>query len=305
MGNNLRPSRRNKAYFHFATAVLLITYFAILDARFNFFKSNGAKRGKDRVLEVTGIQQPLTGDTTKHLSPEHKHDKIFPSVLKWDKVDNPKHFSLTAMVVDHHKDISWFIPAQHSKFYAGYNRTVSRGFLDKPLACTVKFFGIGLEPSLDGFIRGGTGYLSMHKGSKYYHGYDKNETNKVHCYYMTNKDYGSEFLTKPKTLGIVVSCPIWLDSEIGEFQFRSTIPPGYYCSLLARITLSVYVTLRPTSYKVPLHLGPDIPIHTTTDANSIPENTRQEACGRSGRKISRSSLLKSQLLSGFPHLCTY
>ena len=29
---------------------------------------------------------------------------------------------------------------------------------------------------------------------QFWHGYDKNETNKLHCYYVTNKDTGSEFL---------------------------------------------------------------------------------------------------------------
>ena len=31
---------------------------------------------------------------------------------------------------------------------------------------------------------------------QFWHGYDKNETNKLHCYYMTNKDTGSEFLVR-------------------------------------------------------------------------------------------------------------
>jgi hypothetical protein len=38
---------------------------------------------------------------------------------------------------------------------------------------------------------------------------------------MTNKDYGSEFLTTPKTLGIVVYCPVPLDIEIGADSYYS------------------------------------------------------------------------------------
>jgi hypothetical protein len=92
-----------------------------------------------------------------------------------------------------------------------------------------------------------------------YHGFDKIEKNKVHCYYMTNKDYGSEFLTTPKTLGLVVSCPVLLDSEVGEYVFRNSLPQGYYCRLLAEESATVEINLRPTSYKVPLfHVGDSV-----------------------------------------------
>ena len=179
-----------------------------VDARFpNLFGGNGGhKKHKDRSRSsgggsASGSMAHLA-HIAKHVSEEQKNDRIFPSILTYDKVDKPGRFTLLSMVVDHHNEGSWYVPSQHNKFSPGWNRTVNQGFLTKPHACEFRFIGIGLESTLQGYVRGGTGYLTMHVGKKFHHGYDKNETMKVHCYYMTNKDYGSEFLTTPKTLGM-------------------------------------------------------------------------------------------------------
>ena len=148
-----------------------------------------------------------------------ENDK-FPSLRAWNTVDREKHFTVTSMIVDHHSDASWYIPSLHDRFSAGWNRSVSRPFHQRPWACNIRFFGIALESTLEqggGFVRGGTGYLVLkYPQTGLTMGLTPNETNKVHCYYMTNKDYGSEFLTTPKTLGIVAYCPVLLDAEIGE-----------------------------------------------------------------------------------------
>ena len=42
------------------------------------------------------------------------------------------------------------------------------------------------------------GYLTLDfsnsRKKRFYHGFDKNESNRLYCYYHTNKDTGSEFL---------------------------------------------------------------------------------------------------------------
>ena len=125
--------------------------------------------------------------------------KAKPSVVKWDTIDTPKKISLTSMVVDHSTDGPWYMKHLHERDSAGWNRTFyGRQFSSKPVACNVRFFGVGLESTLDRFVDGGTGYLLLgfqneHK-RKFWHGFDKNETNRLHCYYMTGKDYGSEFV---------------------------------------------------------------------------------------------------------------
>ena len=67
-------------------------------------------------------------------------------------------------------------------------------------------FGIGLESQLVNFTAGGTGYLTMYIKRNMlnpvapnterasWHGFEKNESLKVYCYYHTAKNYGSEFL---------------------------------------------------------------------------------------------------------------
>ena len=93
---------------------------------------------------------------------------------------------------------SWYLPSLHQKHSLGWNRTISKGFLSRPYSCNIRFIGVGLESTLKGFVGGGTGYIAIDflnwQKKKVYHGYDKNETNKLYCYYNTNKDTGSEFI---------------------------------------------------------------------------------------------------------------
>ena len=242
----------NKAFYLLVCILLLLLSHPTEAYRLNFF-GGGHKKHKDRSRagDSSGSSAYLA-NIAKHVSDEQKNDRIFPTILQFDKVDKPGRISLLSMVLDHHSEGSWYVPAQHGKFSAGWNRTVNRGFLDKPHACEFRFIGIGLEKTLEGYVRGGTGYLTMQVGKKFYHGYEKNETLRVHCYYMTNKDYGSEFMTNPKTLALAVTCPVLLDNEIGQYAFRQQMVNGYFCSLAARNMASVYVNLLPSSYKVPL-----------------------------------------------------
>lgn len=126
--------------------------------------------------------------------------KIKPSIKSWDSVDTPKRFSITSMVVDHHSDGSWYLDSLHEKHSIGWNRTTRNQFLTRPFACNIRFVGVGLEATtLKGFETGGTGYMTIgfeNGKKKFWHGFDKNETNRLHCYYTTNKDTGSEFLVR-------------------------------------------------------------------------------------------------------------
>jgi len=81
-------------------------------------------------------------------------------------------------------------------------------------------------------------------------GVSRNESSKVHCYYMTSRHYGSDFIDKPKTLGLVIYCPILLDVEIGEYNFLEYMKTGYYCRRLAEKELQLTVTLRNSSFQV-------------------------------------------------------
>ena len=122
---------------------------------------------------------------------------VKPSVRQWDSIDSPNKISLLSMHVDHHTENSWFIPAQHEKHSFGWNRSVAKGYLGRPYACSIRFIGVGFASTLEGFEHGGSGYLTIDfknsEGKALYHGFDKNESNRVFCYYKTNKDTGSEF----------------------------------------------------------------------------------------------------------------
>jgi hypothetical protein len=134
----------------------------------------------------------------KEMQFDSNNFKIKPSIDSWDTTSQKKSFSIISMIVDHHSPSSWYIPHLHDKYTAGWNRSTLKGFLNSPFACDVRFYAIALESTLQGFEKGGTGYLAIEfeneHQKKFWHGYDKNETNKVHCYYKTNKDCGSEFL---------------------------------------------------------------------------------------------------------------
>lgn len=131
-----------------------------------------------------------------------------PSSLKsWNSVDTPKRFAITSMVVEHSKHAAWYVPALHQKYSSGWNRTTAASASHNHLACNIRFFGVGLESTLEGFQTGGTGYLTIgfsNAGKReLWHGFDKNETNRVHCYYNTNKDTGSEFIVRP---AVFITC---------------------------------------------------------------------------------------------------
>ena len=130
---------------------------------------------------------------------------------------------------------------------------VSHGSMGSPVACNIRFLATALEKTLKGFTAGGTGYLKLsylnNKKTSYY-GFDSNETRKLHCYYSTNKGFGSEFLDTPKTLSVAIYCPVSMDQEIGEFSYRNTMIDGNYCRALADKEVDISVFLRPTNYKI-------------------------------------------------------
>ena len=132
------------------------------------------------------------------------NDSTPSSILYWDPIDAPGKFSLLTIVVEHRSEGTWYMPSLHDKYSAGWNRSTSKGHLNKPTACNIRFFGIALASTLNFFTKGGSGYMTAHFASEfsakgqsrtkhYWHGYDKNETNRLYCYYETNLGYGSEF----------------------------------------------------------------------------------------------------------------
>lgn len=128
-------------------------------------------------------------------------NKLQPTIAKWDFIDDKsstKKISLLSMVVDHHSDGSWYMPSLHEKFSVGWNRSVEKGYLTRPHACNIRFYGVGLASTLSEFEDGGTGFLiiGQSNGKFIWHGIDVefNETSKVHCYYHTNKNHASDFI---------------------------------------------------------------------------------------------------------------
>ena len=177
------------------------------------------------------------------------------SVTHWNLIDEPGKISVSSMSVEHHADSSWHVPSFHDKYSAGWNRTIWKEKATRPYACTVRFYALGLETTLKGYMEGGTGYLGLEisqevrgKQKKNWHGYDGNELNKVHCYYMTNKNYGSEFIDNPKTLGVAIYCPVYLDQEIGEWEFRKVMESGFFCRTLADNVVKADIFLRPSDF---------------------------------------------------------
>ncbi len=125
------------------------------------------------------------------------HFKIKGTLKSWDSIDTPKRFSITSMVVDHHSGGSWYLPSLHDTHSIGWNRTTQNQYSNRPYACNIRFHGSGLESTLEGFTSGGTGYLTLGFKNEYkkayWHGFDKNETNRLHCYYSTNLNTASNF----------------------------------------------------------------------------------------------------------------
>ena len=135
------------------------------------------------------------------------NDSTPSSVLYWDPIEAPGKFSLLTVVVEHRNDGNWYIPSLHEKNSVGWNRSTSKGHLNRPTACNIRFYGIGLASTLSKFTKSGSGFMTAHfksdfvtKGQSrtkhYWYGFDKNETNRLYCYYETNLGYGSEFKVK-------------------------------------------------------------------------------------------------------------
>lgn len=140
---------------------------------------------------------------------------------------------------------------------------MTKGTFGRPFACNIRIFATALESTLEHHMRGGTGYITAdfknHNDKMMYHGFDKNETGKLHCYYMTNKGFGSEFLDTPKTLSIAVYCPVSIDDEIGPFAFKNPMQSGYWCRLLSDTEAHLSMVLRPTTFSVPLDYAQSFP----------------------------------------------
>ncbi|KAJ1428425.1 hypothetical protein B484DRAFT_67501 [Ochromonadaceae sp. CCMP2298] len=185
--------------------------------------------------------------------PLNSYFKVPPSVRQWDTLETPGAFTILSMAVDTHDRSPWYIQALHRRYSAGWNRTHEAAFSNRPHACVVRFLGVGREETvLEGFQTGGTGYMELsfknERGKEQYLGFDKNETNRVHCYYRTQKDQGSEFLDTPKTLALAIVCPVPLDMEVGEFHFKAQMQQGLFCRPLAEVSTNVIVHLRPSNF---------------------------------------------------------
>ena len=155
--------------------------------------------------------------------------KVKPSVKSWDEIDSPNKISLVSMHVDHNSDNSWYIRAQHEKDSFGWNRSLSKPFMARPYGCSVRFIGVGLESTLQGFEEGGMGYLALdfknNDGKRFYHGFDKNETNKVYCYYSTNKDTGSNFQVR---LILCIVCIVCIVCVVYSVYSAYNVTCNYY-----------------------------------------------------------------------------
>ena len=185
---------------------------------------------------------------------------IARSVIKTTNIDVEGKFTVMSMAMNHHSDSSWSIPSLHDKYSAGWNRTVAGEKMLRPHACSLRFYAMGLEKTMENFMKGGTGYLGIEvtqkslsgkgRGKTNWYGFDKSDKYKLHCYYMTNKGYGSEFVDDPKTLGVAVYCPVGLDTEIGEYAFRGLMEPGYFCRNFADFSVNAELYLRPSEFKL-------------------------------------------------------
>ena len=91
-------------------------------------------------------------------SPHSKH--AHRTVHGFETIDKDKHFSVLSMSLSHHSDGSWVVPSLHNRGSAGWNRTMIKGNLMRPYACTIQLYGLGW--SLPGRIHEGwTGYMQM------------------------------------------------------------------------------------------------------------------------------------------------
>ncbi len=231
----------------------MVSLLGVLSLAVLWVVASGSRHPKQNGGSVGGSRRKEGGEAGSH----HKH--AHRSVHGFDTIDKDKHFSVVTMSLDHHADGSWVVPSLHHRGSAGWNRTIIKGNLQRPYACTLQFFGLGLESTLEGFMKGGTGYLQLEvkqfnkegkEGRSFWYGFDGNEQQKLHCYYMTSKGYGSEFLDNPKTLGIAIYCPVDLDLEVGEYEFRKIMEPGFYCRSIADNVVNYELHLRPSDFTI-------------------------------------------------------
>ena len=201
------------------------------------------------------------------------NDTFPPSIRHWQTVSESNAISLLSLSLRRGTEGSWYIPHRFQKYSSGWNRTVDRAQLDQPYACNVQLYGLAYESNLHGFIKGGTGYLQLQfhieNGKLIKIGFDTNETKKIHCYYMTSKDFGSEFIDTPKTLGIIASCPITLDMELGEFSHRHAMVPGHICRAITEYETTAELTLRPTHFNLDPALNQDQTSSTSSSVSSL------------------------------------
>ena len=201
------------------------------------------------------------------------HHHLEPSLKSLSSIDDVGKFALTSVTVQHRGDSRWYLPHYHARGSSGWNRTFVNGHSNRPTVCNIRFFAVAMEKSMNGFVHGGTAYLTVRYniGRKtHYHGFEKNETSKLHCYYSTSKGSGSDFLDQPKTVGLAVYCPLDMDMETGEYQWKNSMQEGFYCRLLSDRTSYLTLHLRPTTFPVPLDYAQYIipPITSSSSSSS-------------------------------------
>eukprot|EP01033_Poteriospumella_lacustris_P013502 gene13502-9661_t len=156
--------------------------------------------------------------------------------------------------VDHHFESNWHIPSLHEEVTSGTNSSDQDPHNGKrPYACTLRFFGVALESTVKGFENGGSGYLTIaftrSNGKPIFHGFDKAEANKLHCFYTTSQGAASDFKDTPKTLAIAVVCPVSLDEEIGAYEHGDRhMEAGRYCNPIALRVVEGRLHLRPSTH---------------------------------------------------------
>lgn len=225
-------------------------------------KKKGKKLGFEKTRHLGGYTQPAV---VKSKVDDCKDDKVVPSISKYQELEpgvpDGNAFTVTSIVVDNEvPDTKWYIPSFHDRYSAGWNRTTKLAFNQRPFACHIRMYAIGLESRMKGFITGGTGEISIkytvprglaRKGMwrEVYVGYDHDPKprRRMYCYYNTNKHTGSEFMDKPKTLGIAIYCPITLDQEIGEYAFKASMHPGWICRPMMDIPTEISLTIVESS----------------------------------------------------------
>lgn len=141
--------------------------------------------------------------------------KMPPSVSQWYTFRSGVrgYISVLSMRVDHHSDSPWYVPSLHAKHSHGWNRTRELGFSNRPYACSLRIMGAGFEGLFNEYKEGGVGFLRVSyndsHGRPHRSGFEGNETKSVRCYYMTNKDTGSEFPVCESFLFSLLKRPIF------------------------------------------------------------------------------------------------